>query len=224
MPRSTPATLDLSGISSRDKILEVAEAQFARSGFTGVGLREVAAGVELSKSALFHHFSSKLELYTAVLARVLERIDAHVRPAFEARGTARERLEGALGALIDALAEQPTTARLLLRALVEDTLPPPEAQESPSIEEALLVLVQSFEALVRAGIESGEFRNVSVPDATQTVIGASVYHFASGDFGEAVLGKPLFSAETVSRRRRETVQFLVLGLVREPARPATRGE
>ncbi|MFP8873511.1 MAG: hypothetical protein VCB42_03025, partial [Myxococcota bacterium] len=151
-------------------------------------------------------------------------IDAHVRPAFEARGTAKERLEGALGALIDALAEQPTTARLLLRALVEDTLPPPEAQESPSIEEALLVLVQSFEALVRAGIESGEFRSVSVPDATQTVIGASVYHFASGDFGEAVLGRPLFSAEAVSRRRRETVQFLVLGLVREPARPATRGE
>ena len=142
----------------------------------------------------------------------------------KAPGTARERLEGALGALIDALAEHSTTARLLLRALVEDTLPAPEAQESPPIEEALSVLIQSFEELVRAGIESGEFRSVSVPDATQTVIGASVYHFASGDFGEAVLGRPLFSAEAVSRRRRETVEFLVLGLVREPARPVTRGE
>ena len=224
MARSSAATLDWEGISSRDKILEVAEALFARSGFSGVGLREVAAGVELSKSSLFHHFSSKLELYDAVLSRVLARIDAHVRPVLEAPGTARERLEGALGALIDALAEHSTTARLLLRALVEDTLPAPEAQESPPIEEALSVLIQSFEALVRAGIESGEFRSVSVPDATQTVIGASVFHFASGDFGEAVLGRPLFSAEAVSRRRRETVEFLVLGLVREPARPVTRGE
>ena len=85
------------------------------------------------------------------------------------------------------------------------------------MDEALAVLVQSFEALVRAGIESGEFRSVSVPDATQTVIGATVYHFASGDFGEAVLGEPLFTDEAVSRRRRETVQFLVQGLLREPS-------
>ena len=202
-------------MSSRNKILEVAEQRFARSGFSGVGLKEVADGVGLSKSSLFHHFANKRALYTAVVEGVLARIDAHVRPALEAPGTATERLENALRALIDALAEHESTARLLLRALVEDNLTP-AAGEDP-IDDALGVLVQSFEALVRAGIESGEFRSVSVPDATQTVIGATVYHFASGDFGESVLGEPLFTDEAVSRRRRETVQFLVQGLLREPS-------
>lgn len=206
-------------MSSRDKILEVAEVLFSRSGFAGAGLREVAEGVQLSKSSLFHHFPTKVHLYDAVLGRVLERIDGHVRPAIEAPGTATERLEAALGALIDALAEHPPAARLLLRALVEDTLPGSQTEESLVFEEALSVLIRSFESLVRAGIDSGEFRKLSVPDATQTVIGATVYHFASGDFGEAILGGPLFSADAVARRRRETVQFLVLGLVRESARP-----
>ena len=207
----------MEAMSSRNKILEVAEQRFARSGFSGVGLKEVADGVGLSKSSLFHHFPNKRELYTAVVEGVLERIDAHVRPALEAPGTATERLENALRALIDALAEHESTARLLLRALVEDNLTPAAGEEGDSVDEALAVLVQSFEALVRAGIESGEFRSVSVPDATQTVIGATVYHFASGDFGEAVLGEPLFTDEAVSRRRRETVQFLVQGLLREPS-------
>ena len=205
-------------MSSRSKILEVAEQRFARSGFSGVGLQEVADGVGLSKSSLFHHFSSKRELYTAVVEGVLGRIDVHVRPALEAPGTATERLENALSALIDALAEHESTARLLLRALVEEDQSSAADEGDDSVDDALRVLVQSFESLVRAGIESGEFRPVSLPDATQTVIGATVYHFASGDFGEAVLGEPLFTDEAVSRRRRETVQFLVQGLLREPGR------
>ena len=208
----------MEAMSSRSKILEVAEQRFARSGFSGVGLKEVADGVGLSKSSLFHHFSNKQELYQAVLEGVLERIDVHVRPTLEAPGTATQRLENALRAFIDALAEHESTARLLLRALVEDNLNPAGGEGEDSVDEALAVLVQSFEALVRAGIESEEFRSVSVPDATQTVIGATVYHFASGDFGEAVLGEPLFTDEAVSRRRRETVQFLVQGLLREPNR------
>ena len=53
--------------SSRDKILEVAEALFAQRGFAGVGLREVAESAGLGKSSLFHHFASKVQLYLAVL-------------------------------------------------------------------------------------------------------------------------------------------------------------
>ena len=75
--------------SSRDKILDVAEALFARRGYAGVGLREVAKQVGLGKSSLFHHFPSKAELYLAVLLRVFERIDERVRPSLEAGGAPR---------------------------------------------------------------------------------------------------------------------------------------
>ena len=46
-------------ISPRDKILDAAEALFARRGFAGVGLSEIAEAVGLGKSSLFHHFQTK---------------------------------------------------------------------------------------------------------------------------------------------------------------------
>ena len=58
-------------ISARDKILDAAEALFARRGYAGVGMSEVAEAVGLGKSSLFHHFPTKAQLYAAVADRIL---------------------------------------------------------------------------------------------------------------------------------------------------------
>ena len=68
-----PATVE---IASRDKILDAAEHLFARRGFAGIGLREVAEVAGLGKSSLFHHFRSKAELYAAVVGRILDLFEA----------------------------------------------------------------------------------------------------------------------------------------------------
>ena len=199
--------------SSREKLLEVAEASFAQRGFAGASLREVARAAGLGKSSLFHHFATKAELYVAVLERVIARIEAHVLPALARAGGELAQLDGAVDALIDALAEHPTTARLLLRTLVEEdelaAAPPPGAAD---VEARIQSLVARFAALLAAGAQSGELRPTSSRDAVQTLIGAAVYHFASGEFGEAVLGGPLFSAEAVARRKREVNSILLHGL------------
>ncbi|HEY8156314.1 MAG TPA: TetR/AcrR family transcriptional regulator [Myxococcota bacterium] len=199
--------------SSREKILEVAEAHFARRGFSGVGLREVAVAAGLGKSSLFHHFESKAQLYFEVLERVLGRIQVRLEPALAKPAGALERLDAWVDALVGALAEHPATARLLLRGLVEEedfpVEPLPEAQRA----EALLAeILQGIHALLREGIEQGAFRNVSVPHTVQTLIGATVYHFASGEVGESIMGRPLLSAEAVRRRKQELRNLLHQGL------------
>jgi len=204
--------------SSRDKILDVAEARFARSGFGGVGMREVAVEVGLGKSSLFHHFRSKDALYFEVVRRTLERIAERIQPVFAAGGTPTARLARMSDALVDALAEHPTSAPLLLRSLFEmyplsDDVPP----EGEAVDAILSLLVEHFQQLIRDGIACGEFREVSVPDTTQTLIGAAVFHFASGEFGEELFGgASLFTAEAVARRRRELRVFFHHALVVEP--------
>ncbi|MEI8360473.1 MAG: helix-turn-helix domain-containing protein, partial [Deltaproteobacteria bacterium] len=79
--------------SSRDKILDAAEGLFARRGYAAVGLRELAEVVGLGKSSLFHHFESKPQLYAAVSARILKRIDGCVERSLAAGGSAVQRLE-----------------------------------------------------------------------------------------------------------------------------------
>ena len=196
--------------SSRDKILDVAEALFARRGYAGIGLREVADTAGLSKSSLFHHFRSKEQLYHEVILRVLLRI----RERFEANlvpdDSPRAQLERWLEELIDVLAEHPTVARLLLRSLFEeeDALAP----EAEACEEQLASIIADAERLIRRGIECGELRRVSTPHTLLTVMGATVFYFASAEMGEQILGRPLFSADEVARRKREVIGLLRHGL------------
>jgi AcrR family transcriptional regulator len=161
---------------------------------------------------LFHHFPAKAELYVAVIERVIARIEAHVMPAFDLAAGAAVRIDRAVDALIDALAEHPTTARLLLRSLVEeDALAAAEPPGLDAAEARIHHLVARFTALLREGVGAGELRPLSAPDAVQTLIGATVYHFASGEFGEALLGGALYSAESVARRKREVKELLLYG-------------
>lgn len=206
--------------SSRDKILEVAEARFARRGYAGVGMREVAEAVGLSKSTLFHHFASKAALYCCVLDGVLSRLEERLRPALERTGTPLAKLEAVLDAMIDALAEHGATSRLLLRALFEDDdLPEEGLPEADAMNATLVRILGSLEALIQRGVDEGQFRPVSAPHTVQTLIGATVYHFASGDFGAELLGQPLFSAEAVKRRRDEVKSFVRFGLMKPQSAP-----
>ena len=53
--------------SSVDRILEVAEALFAQRGFSAVSMNAIAEQAKVSKANIFHHFSSKEDLYLAVM-------------------------------------------------------------------------------------------------------------------------------------------------------------
>ena len=200
--------------SSRAKILDVAEALFARRGFAGVGLREVAACVRLGKSSLFHHFRGKNQLYFEVLGRVLGRIRDRLTPVLAGGGDPAQRLERWVEALVDAIAEHPSSARLLLRALVEDETPHDDREPEAVLAEGILdETLGGIRRLLREGVASGAFRPVSDAHTVQTLIGATVYHFASGELGESVLGQPLLSAESVALRKRELRELLRSGLV-----------
>ncbi len=197
--------------ASRAKILDVAEALFARRGYAGVGLREVADGVGLGKSSLFHHFPTKLDLYNEVMGRVLARLDERISPAIRSHAGHAERLDRLIDAMVDALAEHPTTARLALRSLFDDVRHDPA--NPPPYERTLWLLIDRFQALLTEGVKAGVFRDVSPGHFTQTLIGATIYHFASADLGEQILGAPIFSADQVNERKRELKALVHHGLI-----------
>jgi len=184
--------------STRAKILETAESLFARFGFAGVGMRAVAESVGVSKSALFHHFPTKRALWAAVLERSMLEFDARLSAADDRAGGALERMRLWIEAVIDSLAENPSRAPLLLRSLfeVED-----EEPVDAAAREVLQRVLGKVAAGLEAGIAAGEIRRVSVPHTLQSLIGLTVFHFASGDFGEDLLGAPLYSAAEIRRRK-----------------------
>ena len=204
----------VAALSSRDKILDVAEVLFARRGYAGVGLREVAEQAGLGKSSLFHHFKSKDALYGEVLCEVLGRIAMVLDPIVASDAAPELRLVAWVEGLVDALATYPSTARLLMRALVEDDPLGPDFPEAIAAERVLASIIDGIRRLLDEGVNSGVFREMSIPHSVQTLIGATVYHFASGEFGENLLGGPLVSSEAVRRHKTELVRMIQLGLWR----------
>lgn len=196
--------------ASRLRILEVATALFASQGYAGVGMREVADKSGLSKSALFHHFPTKLSLYGAVRVAILEDLEARLATAAPGADDPLAQLDRWVDAVIDALAERPHAAPLLLRSLFEDEpLEPAHAELSGVLLGR--ILARGRDAL-RAGMSVGRFRRVSVSHTMQSAVGMLVFHFASGQFGDQMLGQSKFAPDAV-RARKEHVRAVLHGLL-----------
>ena len=56
--------------TTKEKILDAALVSFAENGYRGTNLRDLAAGMGLSKSALYRHYESKEDIWNAVLDRM----------------------------------------------------------------------------------------------------------------------------------------------------------
>jgi AcrR family transcriptional regulator len=191
--------------STREKILDTAESLYARFGFAGVGMRAVAESVGVSKSALFHHFPSKRELWAAVHERCFLEFDARLEAADARAHDARERLRLFVESVIDALVENPARAPLLLRSLFEVDNEEPADQAARDVLQRVLARVA---ASLEQGMASGELRRAPVQHTVQTLIGMTVFHFATGDFGEELFGAPLYSATEIRRRKDHVIDFL----------------
>jgi len=204
---------------ARAKIIDAAEALFARRGFSGVGIAEVAESVGLGKSSLFHHFSSKAQLYAAVIARIVGRIEERLMRSLADGGSPTARLERWLDELTDILAANPTYARLLLRSLFEDDELTGDLPEERDANDHIRHILVAGARLLREGIDDGSFRPVHVEHTLQSIIGMTVYHFASGTFGDEVFGRSIFSTTEIRRRKREVARFVRRGLARDSNTP-----
>lgn len=81
---------------TRDRVLEVAARHFAEHSFQGTSLRAIQREVGVNPATVHYHFGAKEDLYQAVIAQFLERIQADRMARLEqipGNLTGRERLE-----------------------------------------------------------------------------------------------------------------------------------
>ena len=65
-PRSRPLA------APRERILEEAAKLFAHSGYDGSSVADLAAALGVSKAAIYHYFTTKQDIYDAIILAVLE--------------------------------------------------------------------------------------------------------------------------------------------------------
>ena len=72
MAEKTAKKHKLSGMERRQQIISAATEVFSRHGFQGTTLRQLAQKAGVSEAMIYHHFSSKEELYDAILEKKIE--------------------------------------------------------------------------------------------------------------------------------------------------------
>jgi AcrR family transcriptional regulator len=201
------------GADTRNRVLDVAEEAFARSGFSGAHLQYIAKRVGVQKTALYYYFPSKAALYEAVLVRMLDAFDQAVSTAIDVPGSAGTRLESLIDALNDLFSEQRNYSQILIRIFVDRV-----KIDGDELRPVIRRFVNRLLALFREGVDSNEFVKLSSRHLLQSLLGACVYHYGTCEFGAQVLGvDDIFSEEAVAWRGEEVRKLVLRGVLKHEA-------
>ncbi|MDE4134544.1 helix-turn-helix domain containing protein [Phaeobacter sp. QD34_3] len=127
-----------------DEFVAAATQLFARRGYHGASIANIADELGLTKQTLLHHFGSKDALYERVLAGVADRMMIVLMEAQEAGDTPEARLEAAFATYLDQALAQAADSRLILRELLDD-----RQEDSPAERWFLRPFLQELVAMVR---------------------------------------------------------------------------
>jgi AcrR family transcriptional regulator len=160
---------------TRRALIEAATRLFTERGYLDTSIEDVASGARVTRGALYHHFSSKLEMFNAVCDAVDASVVDRVRAAAAHAGTAEERMRGVLDAYFEA-SRDPTYRAVVLGEAYKAQAREDGRRYTPAMSK----LVGEF---VCGLVEAGQI-TAEDPDMLRRLLCATLYEVASAA-GEA---------------------------------------
>jgi AcrR family transcriptional regulator len=152
---------------SLDSLLDVAVTVFNERGYDATSMDELAARLGVTKSAIYHHVPSKVELLRLALDRALDALFAVTEEPGATTGPAIGRLEHVVRGSVRVLTEQLPYVTLLLRV-----------RGNSPVEQAALQRRREFDRivtdLVRAAEDEGDVRPDVDPGVTSRLLFGTV--------------------------------------------------
>jgi len=104
---------------SREDILTLAVPLFAKSGFDGVSIRNVASQIELTPAALYYHFKDKEELYFETVKHAFETKTSAAKDLIESSSDPIANLENFITWFVETLDRERDFQKLLQWVLLD---------------------------------------------------------------------------------------------------------
>jgi len=139
----------------REEIVDTSASVFARRGYHATGITELCSANDLGKGALYHYIGSKEELLAAIHDRVMDDVLLGADRVAAAGGSPSQQL-GMLGdALLDVIHRYPDHVWVFLHEF-----PALTGERAERFRVRRREYERRVEEVLRAGVESGEFRAV----------------------------------------------------------------
>ncbi len=195
-PGSTGPRKTRSAKRSKAELLDVATAEFARIGYFGARVDEIAAKSSTTKRMIYYYFGDKDGLFTAVL----ERAYADIRAAEKALDLSGLPPREALARLIDHTlrwhAAHPELARLVAS---ENALDAMHLRQSPRQAGTNLPILQTLADILARGRADGSFvRDVAAVDLHLQMSAIALFRVTNRPTIEATFGVRMDTEESLN--------------------------
>jgi AcrR family transcriptional regulator len=136
---------------SRSALFRAAAREFADRGFDAAGTERIAARARVNKAMLYYHFGSKRGLYLEVVRDMVGAVGARVRAIAGGPGSAEEKLDAWIAALVEEAAARPWFPPIMMREL---------ASGAPHFDAGTFQMMNGVLAGVRDVIAQGQREGV----------------------------------------------------------------
>jgi TetR/AcrR family transcriptional regulator len=196
--------------ATRQKLLNAARREFAKSGLAGARVDEIAARAGVNKQLVYHYFGDKDALYLAVLEWVYQEIREHERQ-LNLVGLPPERaIRRLIESSFDYLAAHPDFIVLLND---ENRGGARHVRSSDRLEAMHSPLVSMVSKILSEGVRDGVFRRgINPVQLYISIAGLSYFFFSNAPTLSAIFGKDLSTAVERRARRRHVVDLVMQAL------------
>lgn len=193
---------------TKRRILAAAEAEFARKGYDGSRLRDVAEVAGVHHALLHHYFGDKAGLYRAVVERAFTEVSSQATALLASRETVEALLERYVDALVTFHVESPGLVRILYLASLDEASPAYEVCRELTAT-FLEPLLERMAEVVEKSQRAGKVRDdVDARRLVALCLGAVSFLFYEDRFFGAYLGADVRSPEATAAHRDAAIRFL----------------
>jgi AcrR family transcriptional regulator len=152
--------------TSKQAILDAAQALLARHGYAGLSMRELALESGLAKATIYHYFQDKEEIFRQVLERDMLTVHNHLLRAMAAETSSLAKLRAVVYTLFSLMHARRTIIMSVLR----------ELDENKQVFHKVICAhrhthLHLLMGLIQAGIDEGVFRPLNVEYTTYSLLG-----------------------------------------------------
>ena len=139
----------------RQAIIDTSARLFARQGYHATGIAELCAANDLGRGALYHYIGSKEEILAAIHDRVMDEVMAGAERVADSDGSASAQLAKLGEELLDVINRYPDHVWVFLHEFHALT-----GKNTDQFRTRRRAYERLVEDVLRAGVKSGEFRNI----------------------------------------------------------------
>jgi AcrR family transcriptional regulator len=156
----------------RQAIIDTSAQVFARRGYHGTGIAELCEANELGKGGLYHYIGSKEQLLAAIHDRVIDEVMASADRVEEAGGSPSAQLTRMGDELLQVIARYPDHVWVFLHEF-----PALTGHHAERFRQRRRQYERRVVAIMRAGVDSGEFRDLDPRLASLAWLGMHNYTY-----------------------------------------------